>query len=123
VSSVADGTGVVAVKLRSAFVALLAALTISGGLSWVAPPAAAGAPPRGAAHPHPHAPRKPHALTARLAIDEHADPRHVQQPLTAGAAVTVAVDLAWRLPAEADLAGNFAVGVARPSSRAPPVLL
>jgi hypothetical protein len=112
---------VVAVKLRSTFVALLAALTISGGLVWVAPPAAAGAPPRGAAHPH--APHKPHALTVRLAVDEHADPRHIQQPLAPGAAVTVAVDLAWRLPAGAALAGNLAVGVARPSSRAPPVLL
>src|SRR4051794_26048485 len=75
VSSVAERTGVVAVRLsppgprprppvsharrvrrlvRSALVALLAAFTISGGFLWFAAPvsAAAGVPLRGAAHPH-----------------------------------------------------------------------
>jgi hypothetical protein len=124
-SSVAEGTGVVAVKLRSTLVAFLATLAMAAGCLWVAVPASAAGPgdPASRGSAHPHAPRKPHALATRLVVDEHYDPRHAPQPLAPDATSSIAADTAWRLPAGAGVAGNLGGAWARPSSRAPPVLL
>jgi hypothetical protein len=118
---------VVAVRLRSArsaLLSLLAVLVMSGGLGWAAGPPEAGSPARGTAHPH--APRTPQAVAPRLAADDHYDPRHAAPPAAPARlarTATVAADLAWRLPVDLAAAGNLGGPAARPSSRAPPVLL
>lgn len=126
-------------KLRPTLVALLATLTVACGLSVGPGPfrtaATAGASSAaavgltdaaaGLAAPGrlPQGPRKPHALTTRLVLDDHYAQRHGQQPLVTGTAIVVPPGSGPRRPGGSAVAGNLAGGAARPFSRAPPALL